>query len=182
MCVSAGGGPWRAAPCIRLLSRREVLGLAVGIGGGLGLAGCAISRRPTDRADVQEAGAHAWKRVDLAQHPGQNPAYTAVPVTGGLLLYVLRSGSPPLAFLLNASAREIWRLCDGRTSDADVAKAYAQRSGRAAEEARRFLADLLERRLVLRGGYVRAPLNYPDGGGRPARYQRRLRLEDPVIG
>ena len=94
----------------------------------------------------------AMTAMPIVRHPAHQPWVSAFPLDDDLVLCDERSGA---VYVLNATGRLIWTLCDGTRSSDDVARelraAYGVDLARARDDVRTVLANVREAGLMTDG-------------------------------
>jgi len=169
------------APEIRMVNRRRFLKLGIGGAAAVGLAagGVSLVRYFSGEEPKRPPGSTL---VRLSEMPNENPAFQARALPdGGLVVWTERKAGEPLAYSLNANARLVWRLCDGRRTEKEILDLYHEETGRDASEAKQSLAALLKESIVVEGGYIVVGPDFPVGETTNARYLRRVSDEEMAI-
>lgn len=161
-------------PQLTPISRRDFLVLTASASAAATLS---VAPLAGDEASVSSSGGH---KVQLSASPSHNPAFMVRATgDGGLLLWTRQGDGAFLGFRINASGRELWRLCDGTTPPEQIARRWADNAGRPQPEATTFLDELLANGILAAGGHVVTAGDFPrpgDGGY----YRMRLSSDDPV--
>ncbi len=153
--------PPGSSPSIRSLTRREFTSFTLAIGATLVAGGFPIAAHGRQAGSVQTQ----FQRLRLTDRPSQNPAFRAKALCdGGALLWVRRQDGTVTAFVVNRLGRRIYELCDGRRSLEAVCHAYAAQTGATPAAAAGFLDDLVEKGVIVRGGYLRVSADFPRPG------------------
>jgi len=104
-----------------------------------------------------------YRKVNLTGKVMRNPAFMIKELRDGrMMAWVRRPHEELTGYFFNGPGRLIWKLCDGRSIEQEVAEEYHKQHSRPAEEATVFLEDLQEKGLLSHGGYLVADGGFPE--------------------
>ena len=170
-------------PKVEKVSRRRFLKLGLGSAAAVGAAaGGAVLLKRYFKERVPEVPS-GCTLVRLSEMPNENPAFFAKAMPDGtLIVWAWRKPGDPLAYSLNANARLVWRLCDGRRTETEIFDLYHRKTGRDASEAEQVLKELMEKAVIVKGGYIVSGPGFPVTETSNARYLRRVTAEEMQMG
>lgn len=163
-------------PQILRLSLRQML-LWLGTAGATVVAG--FGSATVLRGEESPQSPDSSTRFQLPRNPSHNPAFftRAIP-NQEALVWTHGKGKEMVAYRLNIQGRDIWRLCDGSRTPAQIAAEYEAKTGRPQQEATGFLEQLQNTGVVVTGGFVVSAGRFPrpPAGGC---YHAHLLASDP---
>lgn len=151
-------------PSVAQLDRRGFLKY-VAIGGGLAAIGATgmLTLRGNNKGSSSTIPS-GYRTLRLSEHPSPNPAFRAKSLPNReLLVWTGPADAPDKAFVVNATGRQVWRMCDGMTSQDAIVGRCAQRTGHSPARVAAFLDELLACSIIVRGGTMVVPENFPGG-------------------